>query len=126
MNEVTSSQSDNTIGVLSNFTPPKDVPVYSLLDENDIVVNTILAYPDFIETLPNSASYVLAHDPEYPTRTKGGIGTIYDRVNKVFVYPQPFPSWTLDENFNWIPPVPFPTEEGDYDWDEESLSWKRI
>jgi len=126
MNEASSSQSENTVGILSNLTVQKDVPVYSLLDENDIVVNIILAYPDFIETLPNKTSYVLAYDPEYPTKTKGDIGKIYDRKRKTFLVPQPFPSWTLDENFNWTPPAPFPTEEGDYDWDEESLSWKRI
>jgi hypothetical protein len=52
-----------------------------------------------------------------------GIGYRYDEVNDIFVSPQPFPSWTLDENWDWQPPVVKP-DELSY-WDEESLSWKQ-
>jgi hypothetical protein len=34
----------------------------------------------------------------------------YDAVNDVFIAPQPYPSWSLDENFDWQPPTPMPTE----------------
>ncbi len=51
-----------------------------------------------------------------------GIGYTYDAVNDVFIAPQPYPSWSLDENFNWQAPTPRP-EEGFWYWDEESLSW---
>lgn len=50
-----------------------------------------------------------------------GIGYTYDAVNDVFIAPQPFVSWSLDENFDWQPPIPKP--DGDYVWDEESLIW---
>ena len=46
----------------------------------------------------------------------------YDAVNDVFIAPQPYLSWSLDENFNWQPPTPKPTE-GKWLWDEDSLSW---
>ena len=51
-----------------------------------------------------------------------GIGYTYDAVNDVFIAPQPYPSWSLDENFDWQPPTPMPTE-GVWYWDEDSLSW---
>ena len=51
-----------------------------------------------------------------------GIGYTYDAVNDVFIVPQPYPSWTLDENFDWQPPTPRPEGIGWY-WDEDNLTW---
>jgi hypothetical protein len=51
-----------------------------------------------------------------------GIGYTYDDVNDVFIAPQPYPSWILDNDFNWQAPTPMPTE-GRWYWDEDSLSW---
>lgn len=51
-----------------------------------------------------------------------GIGYSYDAVNDVFIAPQPFASWSVDQNFDWQPPTPRP-EEGRWYWDEDSLSW---
>lgn len=53
-----------------------------------------------------------------------GIGYTYDKAADVFVAPQPFPSWSLDSNHDWQPPTPKP--EGNFYWDEESLSWLAI
>jgi hypothetical protein len=53
-----------------------------------------------------------------------GIGFTYDADADVFVAPQPFPSWSLDNNYDWQPPTPKP--EGRFYWDEESLSWLPI
>lgn len=50
-----------------------------------------------------------------------GIGYTYDSVNDVFIAPQPYPSWSLDENFDWQPPTPRP--DIDHVWDEDSQSW---
>jgi hypothetical protein len=54
-----------------------------------------------------------------------GIGFTYDAVNDVFITPQPYPSWSLDENFDWQPPTPQPALLGWY-WDEDSLSWVEV
>jgi hypothetical protein len=51
-----------------------------------------------------------------------GIGFSYDPVADVFIAPQPYLSWSLDENFDWQPPTPRP-EEGRWYWDEATLSW---
>ena len=53
-----------------------------------------------------------------------GIGMTFDADADVFVEPQPYPSWTLDSNYDWQPPTPKP--DGDYYWDEENLQWVAI
>jgi hypothetical protein len=55
-----------------------------------------------------------------------GIGFTYDAVNDVFIAPQPYPSWTLDENNDWQPPTPMPSTGGPYEWSEEDLEWVAI
>jgi hypothetical protein len=54
-----------------------------------------------------------------------GIGFTYDFTNDVFIRPQPFLSWTLDENFDWQPPKSKP-EDGLWFWDEENLEWQQL
>jgi hypothetical protein len=55
-----------------------------------------------------------------------GIGFTYDADNDVFYPPQPFPSWVLDDAWNWQPPVPYPDDGGQYAWDEDSLAWVEV
>lgn len=55
-----------------------------------------------------------------------GAGYTYDIERDAFIPPRPFPSWLLDENTcQWISPVPVP-ENGNYSWDEDTLSWISI
>ena len=49
----------------------------------------------------------------------------YDEINDVFIAPKPFESWSLDENFDWQPPTLRPAE-GEWRWDESTLSWIAI
>jgi len=51
-----------------------------------------------------------------------GIGDTYDELNDVFIQPQPYPSWVLDNDFNWQPPTPKPTEDMWY-WNEAEQVW---
>jgi hypothetical protein len=53
-----------------------------------------------------------------------GVDFSYDPAADVFVAPQPFPSWTLDENHDWQPPTPRP--DSSYFWDESKLDWVQI
>lgn len=53
-----------------------------------------------------------------------GIGYTYDPDLDAFIPPSPFPSWVMDEAiFDWVAPEPFPSDGGEYVWDEESVSW---
>lgn len=56
-----------------------------------------------------------------------GIGYTYSKEHDAFIAPQPFPSWTLDENFDWIPPEPMPNNTNvRFVWNEEMLTWDTI
>jgi hypothetical protein len=48
-------------------------------------------------------------------------GFTYDHVRDEFVAPQPYESWSLDENNDWQPPTPKP--DGDYYWNEATQTW---
>ena len=55
-----------------------------------------------------------------------GIGYTYDPIADVFISPQPYPSWTLNENFDWQPPTPMPDDGTEYVWDEANLVWQPV
>nr|BAR25620.1 hypothetical protein [uncultured Mediterranean phage uvMED]BAR25651.1 hypothetical protein [uncultured Mediterranean phage uvMED] len=50
-------------------------------------------------------------------------GGAYDSNNNVFLHPRPYASWTLNSDYEWEAPVPFPTSGGMYDWSEENQEW---
>ena len=45
-------------------------------------------------------------------------------LNKWYNPKGPYPSWSLDENYDWQPPVEKP--DGDYEWDEDNEEWVAI
>ena len=56
-----------------------------------------------------------------------GIGYTYDEQRDAFIPPQPYPSWTLnEETCLWDCPVAMPTEGGPYTWNEETKTWDAI
>jgi hypothetical protein len=59
-----------------------------------------------------------------------GIGFRYDPVKDKFIAPQPFASWSLDQNDDWQAPITYPsvTTYGDNAeyvimWNEDNLRW---
>ncbi len=92
---------------------------YAELDENNIVINTIISSEE-------NARHILGKIVEYdalsnPSRRDAVIGSTYDEINDRFIDPRPYPSWDLDEDYFWQPPVARPT--GPNMWDEETESW---
>ena len=56
-----------------------------------------------------------------------GIGFTYDAGRDAFIPPQPFSSWTLDEETcGWNPPVPRPTDGKLYLWNEDNQQWVEV
>ena len=51
------------------------------------------------------------------------VGERMTQVNDVFLYPQPYPSWTLNSDYEWEAPVPYPSDGGMYEWSEEDQEW---
>ena len=53
-----------------------------------------------------------------------GIGYTYDETLDAFIPPKPFDSWILDtDKAQWKAPVDYPTEEGRFNWNENTQSW---
>jgi len=53
-----------------------------------------------------------------------GVGYTYDPVRDAFYAPQPFESWTLNEDTClWESPVAIPEDGNSYLWDEETKNW---
>ena len=100
------------------------------LDENgNKVGGSSEAWEQFYENQPWHSGLTCKRT-SYNAATNGyrkqyaGIGYTYDEVRDQFVAPQPYPSWTLDENNDWQPPTPKP--DGDYYWSEEDLVWVAV
>lgn len=53
-----------------------------------------------------------------------GVGYTYDPVRDAFYSPQPYESWTLnEESCLWEAPVAYPDDGNSYLWDEETQNW---
>jgi len=100
------------------------------------VTQVIVAEADFFDTFVDSSpgewiqtSYN-THGGQHtlggtPLRKNyAGIGYTYDRIKDAFIPPQPFASWTLnEETCLWESPTPYPTDDKIYHWDETTTSW---
>ena len=56
-----------------------------------------------------------------------GIGYTYDETLDAFIPPKLFASWLLDtDKAQWKAPVDYPTDEGRFTWNEETLAWVEL
>ena len=108
---------------------------YAFLNNNNVVTEVITGIDEteLIEGLDTETWYgnfrgQICKRTSYNNNIRkqyAGIGYTYDANNDVFISPQPYPSWSLDSNFDWQPPTPMPTE-GIWIWDEDNLSWTEL
>jgi hypothetical protein len=108
---------------------------YAYLDKNNIVIAVTVGKDEteLIDGLDTETYYALGtfytvKRTSYNGNIRkqyAGLGFSYDAINDVFIAPQPFASWSLNENFDWQPPMPMPTD-GFWRWDEDSLSWIEV
>tara|TARA_B100001939_G_scaffold330963_1_gene328578 strand:+ start:3620 stop:3997 length:378 start_codon:yes stop_codon:yes gene_type:complete len=55
------------------------------------------------------------------------IGYTYDETRDAFYAPQPYPSWTLNEDTClWEAPVAKPNDGTRYEWNEETQTWDSV
>lgn len=79
---------------------------------------------EWIQTSYNTHGGVHSNGGIPLRKNYAGVGYAYDPVRDAFIPPQPFPSWTLnEESCLWDSPVPYPTDGKLYIWDEPTLSW---
>jgi hypothetical protein len=112
---------------------------FAELDENSVVVRVLVVHNDvttidgvedeqrgidFLAGMfPDSGTWVqTSYNGNFRTRY-AGLGAVYDAGADLFSASQPYPSWTLDDEFVWQPPTPRPDDGNDYRWDEDSLAW---
>ena len=113
--------------------------------ENGTVTRVIVAEPEFFDTFVDSSpgrwvqtSYNTRGGVHYDPATGepsadqskalrknyAGKGYIYDAALDAFYAPQPFASWTLnEETCLWEAPVAYPDDGQMYEWDEDTTSW---
>jgi hypothetical protein len=108
---------------------------YAFLDNNNVVTEVITGRneDEVVNGISNWENHYGNFRGQRCVRTSyngnirkqcAGVGYLYDEEADVFIEPKPHNSWTLDENHDWQPPVAKP--EGDFYWNEESLSWLAI
>jgi hypothetical protein len=117
---------------------------FAQLDESNVVLQVIVVSNDAInnEPFPQSEPTGIAFCQSlYGANTKwaqtsynasfrknyAGIGFTYDATLDAFVPPQPYPSWTLNQDTaQWVCPVAYPEDGKLYSWDESTQSWVEI
>lgn len=120
---------------------------YALIDQNNIVIQVITGkdegeegidwekhYGDFHNlkckrTSYNTRANVHANGGTPFRKNYAGIGYTWDEGRDAFIPPQPFASWTLnEETCLWESPVPMPEpiEGFIWVWNESTVSWQSI
>lgn len=103
---------------------------FAEIDENNKVVRVVVTsnelpdegYSWLVENL--GGTWVQTSYNNNFRKQFAGIDFTYDAEADIFIEPQPFPSWTLDGNYDWQPPTSRPV--GNYRWDEETVSWLEV
>lgn len=107
---------------------------FAEIDENGIV-KQVLVVPDeqehrgqefLAEDLGLGGTWIQTSYNHRIRKRFAGIGFKYDATADVFIAPQPFPSWKLDENHDWQAPKPMPTDGVISKWNEDKLDWEPI
>lgn len=108
---------------------------YAFLDDNNVVIEVIVGkdetelidglspeewYGNFRGKTCIRTSYNATNGFR---KQYAGIGFTYDAVADVFIAPQPFPSWSLDANYDWQAPIERPADGKFYTWDEANQVW---
>lgn len=111
---------------------------FAQIDENNIVVQVIVAEQDFIDSgvvgdpskwiqtsyNTRGGEHVLGGTPL--RKNYAGIGYTYDKKLDAFIPPKPYDSWKLNKKTGlWDPPVPMPDDGKIYIWEEALQEWKK-
>ena len=98
-----------------------------LVIEQDVIDTGMFGDPSlWVQTSYNT------HGGQHPEgrplrKNYAGVGYTYDEERDAFIPPQPFPSWTLNEDTClWDAPTPYPDDGKPYAWNEATLAWVEI
>ena len=107
--------------------------------DNGLVEQVIVADAEFFDTFVDSSPGTwmqTSYNTTSGLHTLGGtplrknfaaVGYTYNTILDAFIPPQPFPSWTLDEETClWQPMIAHPNDGNKYRWNEETPSWNLV
>ncbi len=119
---------------MAHYAKVVDGTVVQVIVADESFINTYVdgSPGDWIQTSYNTrggkhyAPDSITEDSGTPIRYNfAGVGMVYDRDKDAFYWPQPYPSWTLNENSCvWEPPTPVPDDSKLWTWNESSKSWE--
>jgi hypothetical protein len=104
---------------------------FAQINENNVVVN-VLVVPDeqehreqafLADDLGLGGTWVQTSYNNNIRNRYAMIGGTYDPGNDVFIDIKPFDSWSLDSDYNWQPPTPYPDDGNLYFWSEDEQQW---
>lgn len=106
---------------------------FAEIDSDGIVQRVIVSEQDFINSgwVGDSFKWVQTSYNHNFRKQFAGVGYKYDKNKDIFIATQPYPSWSLDENSDWQPPVAKPNETVNgmpihYRWNEDNQEWNRV
>jgi hypothetical protein len=84
-------------------------------------------YYDPATNQPAEDQSIIADDEGRMRKNYAGIGYTYDAQRDAFIPPQPYASWTLNEDTClWESPVAYPEDGKRYQWDEDTTNWIEV
>ena len=113
------------IGLNNMVTEVLVVANQEILDSNGVEQESIGV--EFLKTLTGHATWIQTSYNGNIRKNFAGIGYTYDSQRDAFIPPQPYPSWTLnEETCHWTAPVLYPADGNMYQWDEATTNWIQV
>lgn len=96
-----------------------------LVIEQDVIDTSLFGEPSsFVQTSYNTQAGIHKLGGTPLRKNYAGIGFTYDSERDAFIPPKPYNSWVLDEETClWEAPVPYPSDDKLYSWNEKTVSW---
>jgi hypothetical protein len=110
---------------------------FAEIDENNIVKTVIVVSNEslnpsreedsgieFLNSLYGHSNWLQTSYNGNIRKNYAGIGFTYSEELDAFIPPKEYDSWILnEETCQWEPPVAYPEDGNDYEWNEDTVSW---
>lgn len=108
---------------------------YAFIDENNIVTEVIVGRDEWevVDGISDWEQHYSQFRGQRCLRTSlhgnirktfARVGSRYDEATDSFILPAPFPSWELNSELDWVPPIEYPKDDTKlYDWNEDQRGW---
>ena len=114
---------------MAHFAKVKDgIVTQVIVAEQDFIDNYVdNVAGEWVQTSYNTHGGVHANGGTPLRKNFAGFGFTYDRQRDAFIPPQPYASWTLNEDTClWDAPVAYPDDGQRYIWNESITNWTLV